>query len=218
MRRRIKTKRKSAFMGKKLAKAKEDFRFKISLVFLIAMISASAYLFLFSLSMRGENLEGNPVAVKKLATTNPVRAGIKSSNEVYTLDDSALDFKLIIPPGFGQWIYRVGFVRSLVDYTLSNQFLKVYVSTKNTGNPTSFDECYREILAIRRFSVEEWKDLEKSCKKGNSFLCNEAGVKLGEKDKWVWAYTKSESCSQDEQEEKDGCTYVQRIVESFQLK
>lgn len=215
MKRRIKTNRKNIFLREKSAKAKEDFRFKISLVFLIAMISASAYLFLFSLSMKNRDFGGSSVAVEKSAMTNFARASIKSSNKVYTLDDPALDFRLTIPPGFGQWIYRVGFAKSLVNDALSNQFLKVYVSTKNTGNSTSFDECYREILAIRRFSIDEWKNLQKSCEKRNDFLCDEAGTKLGEKDKWVWAYTKSENCFQ---EEKDGCAHIQEIVGSFQLK
>ncbi|MDD5489808.1 MAG: hypothetical protein PHP25_03975 [Candidatus Moranbacteria bacterium] len=215
MPRRIKTKNSAKISSDKKfpAKAAKDLRFNVSLVFLIAALSASAYILLFSLTGNGKAFMNNPSVVKKAATADPANTTSQGGNQLP--NDPALDFKLTIPANFGQWIYRVGSVKGITDDTLTDQFLKIYVDTKPAGNSTSFDDRFKDILTIRKFTAAEWKELEKGCNKGNSLLCDGAGTKINEKDGSVWAYTKSESCSK---EMKASCAYIQKIIESFQFK
>lgn len=193
--------------------AKQDLRFNVSLVFLIAMLSISAYLFLFSLTENGKAFRDKPDQAPKVATASP--AGAVSPGKNQLLDDAALDFELTIPSQFGRWIYRVGSVQGLADDTLTNQFVKIYVAAKPAGNSASFDENYKDILTLRKFSTDEWDKLEKGCGKGNLIFCEGSGTKIDEKDGSVWAYTKGESCSK---ETKASCALIEKIIGSFQFK
>lgn len=199
------------------AKVKQDFRFNISLIFLIAMLSVSAYLLLFSLTQNGKadlGFEKATVLESETKKVNSLKTVAMKKNQL--IDDSSLDFKLEVPSRLGQWIYRIGYVKGLTDDSLVNQFLKIYIVQQSTANSTSFDNRFKDFLTIRKFSVEEWKELEKGCDKGNLFFCEGAGTKINEKDGLVWAYTKAESCSSNEM--KAICANIEGIIESFQFK
>lgn len=221
MPRRIKTKKgtagakanpgKRAFL--KGANAKTDLRFNVSLVFLIAMLLISAYLLLFSLTEDGKVFGNTPDQASNIVTADPANAISPGKNRL--LNDPALDFKLVIPSQFGQWVYRVGYVKGLTDDSLTNQFVKIYVAQRSAGSSASFDDCYKDVLTIRKFSTGEWKELEKGCSKGNGLYCEGAGTKIDEKDGSVWAYTKSESCSK---ETKVSCANIEKIIGSFEFK
>lgn len=194
---------------------KPDLRFNISLVFLIAMLSISAYLLLFSLTENGKAFRDKVDQTSKIASANPVAENVPFEKNT-ALDDPALDFKLAIPFQTGQWMYRIGFVKGLTDDSLTNQFVKIYAPAKATADKSaSFDENFKELLAIRKFSTEEWEDLEKGCGKGNILYCEGAGTKIDEKDGSVWAYTKQENCPG---EIKTSCANVEKIIGSFHLK
>lgn len=221
MARRIKTKSGSSGaksgLNKKFfptrAKTKTDLRFNVSLVFLIAMLSISAYLLLFSLTENGNAFRSTSNFAQKTAAVRSPNAVSSGKNQL--LDDSALDFKLTVPSRLGQWMYRIGNVKGLTDDSLSNQFVKIYIAQKPVNSSTSFDDCYRDVLTIRKFSLEEWNEIEKGCNKGNLIYCEGAGTKIDEKDGSVWAYTKAENCSG---ETKTDCAYIEKIVGSFRFK
>ncbi|OGI26615.1 MAG: hypothetical protein A2359_03720 [Candidatus Moranbacteria bacterium RIFOXYB1_FULL_43_19] len=221
MARRIKTKNRSVstktIFSKQFPaqgiKARKDLRFNISLVFLIAMLSISVYLLLFSMTENGKAFRDSSSLSPKTATVSPVKA--VSPGEKKLLDDSALDFKLSVPSQLGQWMYRIGNVKGLTDDSLSNQFVKIYVAQRTAGSSTSFDDCYKDVLTLRKFSAEEWDEIEKGCSKGNLLYCEEAGTKINEKDGSVWAYTKSDNCSK---ETKANCASIEKIIGSFEFK
>ena len=197
-------------------KTRTDIRLNVSMVFLIAILSISAYFLLFSIIQNGKASFGfgNVSApVSKIAAGNS--SGAVSLGKNQFLNDPALDFKLAIPSQFGQWMYRVGDVKGLTDDSLTNQFVKIYTAVKPTGSSTSFDECFKDVLTIRKFSTAEWKELEKGCGKGNLLFCEGAGTKINEKDGSVWAYTKSGDCSK---ETKGNCTYIEKVIGSFEFK
>jgi len=224
MPRRIKTKKErasaKAVLGKRVfAKAenpKSNLRFNVSLVFLIATLSISVYLLLFTLTQNGKANLGfgnSAVSVLKAGPANSFKAVSSGKNQF--LNDSVLDFKLAIPSQLGQWMYRVGYVKGLTDDSLTNQFAKIYIVQKPAGSSASFDDCYKDVLTIRKFSMGEWKELEKGCNKGNQIFCDGAGTKMDEKDGSVWAYINGGSCSG---ETKADCANIEKIIKSFQFK
>ncbi|HBB37229.1 MAG: hypothetical protein UX02_C0005G0013 [Candidatus Moranbacteria bacterium GW2011_GWC1_45_18] len=212
-------KSKKIVSGKKFQatgkKTEQDLRFNISLVYLIAMISISTYLLLFSLTNTGEAFMSSSGQISKNATVKVGPTSVNYSENNKFLNDPALEFNLAIPAQFGQWIYRVGSVKGLTDDTLANPFVKIYVDAKPSGKSASFDDRYKDVLTIRKYSSDEWDELEKGCGKGNLIYCEGAGTKINEKDGSVWAYTKSDDCSK---ETKASCDLVEKIVGSFQLK
>ncbi len=185
-------------------------RFNVSLVFLIAMLSISAYLLLFSLAGSGKAFPNVPEKTPTVAKNIP-----RVQNKDQVLNDSSLDFKLTIPFQSGQWMYRIGYVKGLTDDSLDNQFVKIYLTSDSSRNTTNFEECFKGILTIRKFSSAEWKELEKGCEKGNLVYCEGMGSKINEKDGSVWAYIKGENCSN---EMKSKCALIEKIIESFQFK
>jgi hypothetical protein len=221
MARRIKTKKRAAdeknILNKQFltkgAKARKDLRFNISLVFLIAMLSISAFLLLFSLTENGKAFRDAPSLTQKTAAVSSVNSVSSGKNRL--LNDPGLDFRLTVPPQLSQWIYRIGNVKGLTDDSLSNQFMKIYAATKSAGSSTSFDDCFKDVLTIRKFSAEEWEDIEKGCDKGNLIYCEGAGTKINEKDGSVWAYIKSEGCSK---KTEASCAYIEKIIGSFEFK
>lgn len=105
-------------------------------------------------------------------------------------------------------------MKSLTDDALSNQYVKIYVPSGQTAQSNSLDDKYQEMLAIRKFSDGEWKEMEKGCAKGNQFYCEDAGTKIADMDGSVWAYTAAKNCPR-ELEQK--CKSVEGIIKSFQL-
>jgi hypothetical protein len=217
MPRRTKTKSFRLANGKSpVKKIKTDLRFNISLVFLMAMLMVSAYLLLFALD--GNSVLnfgfGNPTSLAQKGKTNVSSKAISLGGS-QNLEDPSLDFKLTVPSRLGQWMYRTGYVKGLTDDTLSDQFVKIYIAQKPVGNSASFDECFKDVLTIRKFSDAEWKELEKGCQKKNQIYCEGMGEKISEKNGSVWAYTESEGCSGGA---KTNCANIEKMIGSFQLK
>jgi len=189
---------------------RKDMRFKVSLVILIGMLTFSALLLLFSLN--------NSAAVNAEAgtiTTMPARisSGIKKSNS-QELNDSALDFKVTVPAELGGWFYKVGEVKSLTDDSLSDQYFRMFVPLPGVKS-NNFDEQNKDILTIRKFSSDEWTDVEKSCQKDKKGICDAAGKLIAQNDKWTYAYTKPVDCPKSISAK---CNLADKIIESFNLK
>lgn len=206
MPRRKKTQRKKKDFGKK------EIRFRISLVFLIAGLVFSLFLFLLT----AINIQNNQAAVGFVPPPS-AEVGMAGSNfsKTLVLKDSNLDFTLKIPPQLGEWLYKTGYVKSPVDETLSNQYVAIYVAQGAASATNNFDDLAKNILTIRQFSQKEWKKLESGCRKGNRFYCETAGAKAGEKDDEVFAYTKPGSCPRSIEAK---CALADKIIESFALK
>lgn len=195
---------------------KEELRFGISLVILIALLSVSAYLLIFALGSRQK--PAVPLSVDSSASRGAVLSGnakTKLAPGSLKLDDASLDFGLKIPAQFGEWLYKIGYVKSPTDETLSNQYVKIYVPSIRTVKSNSFEDKYQEILTIRKFSDGEWQELEKGCTKGNQFYCEETGTKITDMDGSVWAYTVAKNCPR---ELEPKCKSVETVAKSFQLK
>lgn len=187
-------------------------RFKISLVFLIAGLVFSLFLFLLT----AINVQSNRAAVSPVPIS-PTGSGVADSNfsGSSTLNDSGLSFSLKIPVQFGEWMYKTGYVKSPVDDALSNQYVTIYITQSAASATNNFDELTEDILTIRQFSREEWEKLEKGCEKGNQFYCETAGVEIGEKNGKVFAYTKPGNCPKNIEAK---CQLVDQIIKSFTLK
>ncbi|MCX6767078.1 MAG: hypothetical protein NT170_04895 [Candidatus Moranbacteria bacterium] len=189
---------------------RKDMRFKVSLVILIGMLTFSALLLLLSLN--------NSSAMKAemgTTATPPLRnvSGIqKSSSQM--LNDSALDFKLTVPAELGQWVYKIGEVKSLTDDSLSDQYFRMFVPLSGVKS-NNFDEQNKDILTIRKFSADEWSAVEKSCRKNKSDICDAAGTLIVKSDKEVYTYTKPVDCPKSIEAK---CNLTDKIIESFNLK
>jgi hypothetical protein len=194
---------------------RKDMRFNISLVILIGMLTFSATLLLFSLN-------NSSLAKAGASSTLPVKylSGVKKSSD-QMLNDSALDFKLTVPIELGQWFYKIGEVKSLTDDSLSNQYFRMFIPLSGAGAKSkNFDEQNRNILTIRKFSSDEWSDIEKNCQKNKKDICDAAGKLIVKNidsngDEWVYAYVKSEDCPKNIEAK---CNLADKIMESFNLK
>jgi len=137
------------------------------------------------------------------------------------LDDSSLDFKITVPVQLGTWLYKIGEVKSPVDDTPSNQYLRIYVQLSGAKS-NNFDQQNKEILTIRKFSADEWKAIEKACQKGKEdvcsaggmFLANETDPESGDLNN-VYAFSKPVDCPQSLEAK---CSLADKIIQSFQLK
>ena len=189
---------------------RKDMRFKVSIVILIGMLTFSAMLLLLSLNK-------SSVVNAEIGTTTapPLRhvSGIqKSSSQM--LNDSALDFKLTVPAELGQWVYKIGEVKSLTNDLLSDQYFRMFVPLPGVKS-NNFDEQNKDILTIRKFSADEWSAVEKSCQKNKSDICDAAGTLIVKSDKEVYAYTKPVDCPKSIEAK---CNITDKIIESFNLK
>jgi len=193
------------------AKKRKNIRFEISLVILIGVLTFSAYLLLISLnwSSGAGSLQSPAVTNNRISS-----ADVKRLTD-YRLKDASIDFEARIPPQIGGWFYKIGYVKSPVDETLSNQYVTIYVSQGAASATNNFDDLAKNILTIRQFSQEEWEKLEKGCEKGNQFYCETAGARVGEKNDKVFAYTKPGSCPKSVEAK---CRLADRIIKSFTLK
>jgi hypothetical protein len=140
-------------------------------------------------------------------------SGVKKPNS-QMLDDSVLGFKLTIPAGFGSWLYKIGEVKSLTDDSLSDQYFRIFVPLAGTKS-NNFDQQNREVLTIRRFSSDEWSDIEKDCQKEKKDVCDAAGKLIAQNDEWVYAYTKPNDCPKNIVTK---CNLVDKIIGSFNLR
>jgi hypothetical protein len=189
---------------------RKDMRFKVSLVILIGMLTFSAMLLLFSLNMSSAvNAEDG----KTTASPAKPASEIKKSNS-QVLSDNALDFKLTIPAEFGEWFYKIGEVKSLTDESLSDQYLRIFIPLSGAKS-NNFDEQNKDILTIKKFSADEWSDIEKSCKKNNNDICDAAGKLIAQNDEWAYAAAKPTDCPKSIAAK---CGLSDKIIESFILK
>ena len=207
MDRRKKTKNKSILSGKKSAR-REDFRFSVSLIILSAMLLLAALLFLLALNFPLSSVsKRGPVASEKSSVVQGMP--LKASGRF--LEEDVLDYSLTMPFQLGDWMYKIGFVKSLTDDSLSNQYVKIYVPLNRATGSNNFEKKYQDILTIRKFTSGEWKELEKGCDKKNLVYCEEAGTKIAENDGSVYAYAKSGKCSS---EIATKCRFIDEIIKS----
>jgi hypothetical protein len=215
MPRRIKTKKNNAKKANRVESKfrHKDMRFSISLVILIGMLTFSALLLLFSLN---KSSVVNAEAYTKKTAPIENNSGLKKAGSKI-LSDSSLDFNVTIPSNIGEWLYKIGEVKSLTDDSLSNQYLRIFIPLPGEKS-NNFDQQNKDILTIRKFSADEWSDIEKNCQKENT--CDEVGKMIAKGadsngDKWVYAYTKPEDCPKSIEAK---CNFVDKIIESFNLK
>lgn len=212
MPRRKKTKRNIASKTPTAPKRRKDLRFSVSLVVLIAFLATASLLLLVSLiGQRKATAIGKYSSVSKISGN--------ASGKATVLDDADLDFKLKIPAGLGDWIYKTGAVKSLVDDTLSDQYLKIYVSYPAAKNSQNFDDREKDVLTVVKFEADEWAKLEAGCEKNKPDYCDAMGTKFSESsdsgDGFVYAYRKADECPKSLAKK---CDLADEIVKSFQLK
>jgi hypothetical protein len=216
-----KTKTKKAIVTKtktgpiKANHHQKDMRFKVSLVILIGMLTFSLMLLLFSLN--NASVSNANAQMSQILPVKNISAVKKANGQ--TLNDSALDFNLMVPAALGQWSYKTGEVVSLTDNSLSDQYLRIFVPLA-AAKSNNFDQQYKNILTIRKFSADEWTDIEKSCQKDKSGICDAAGKKIANRpdaigDGEVYAYTKPTDCQENILAK---CNLADKIIESFKLK
>jgi hypothetical protein len=190
---------------------KSETRFRISLIFLMAGLLLSAFILILTLI----SAQNNQTMAR---TFTPVNAGAKTSAKFSAnpiLEDPSLDFTLKIPTQLGQWLYKTGFVKSLVNETLSDRYVTIFIPRNAKTGTNNFDDLTQDILIVRQFVKEEWKKLETGCGKGNQIYCEAMGEKIGEKNDAVWAYTKAKTCPKDIEAK---CSLADKIAETFTLK
>lgn len=193
----------------------KDMRFSVSLVVLIGMLAFSAMLLLFSLNKSSVvNAETNTIAAAPTRQLSEIK---KPSSQ--TIDDSALDFKITVPPELGQWFYKTGEVKSLTDKSLSDQYFQIYVPVSGVKS-NNFDEQNKNILTIRKFSAGEWSSIEKGCQQNKKDICDAAGEQIAKTtdangDDWVYAAVKPADCPKSIEAK---CALADKIIQSFQMK
>lgn len=210
MARRKKTQKKAA-STKHHHKEEKNFRFSVSLIILTAVLEISLFILLLTLV--------NGQTMKESGSSSFSAASAKSEPPVSAnqdLDDADLGFKLVIPSRLGDWKYKIGYVKSLIDDTISDQYLRIYLSEEGAKKSHNFDETNKDLLTIRKFSSGEWAKLEKGCEKGDLVFCGAMGKKIDEKDGSAYAYIKGDGCLSDKPESK--CNLIDKIIGSFQLK
>lgn len=203
---------------------RKDMRFSISLVVLIGMLTFSLLLLLVSLD--------KPVAISartKMIQSIP-RLSLMSSPEtapesLTTFSGGGGDFQLSIPADWKGWVYRIGAVKSPIDDTLSDQYVKIYLPDPNSAQSASpnLDSRFKDIITVVNYSADEWKALDKKCSKGDSSVCGIMGTKLAgtqcadssESADCVYGYTKAADCSGALAAK---CNEVDKIMASFKLK
>ena len=192
-----------------------SFRFKVSLVFLIAALLAASLLLLLGAnrfpikSKAGQCAAGVALQTGTKIKNNPTASGTS------ILDDASLDFKITVPNQIGNWVFKTGYIKSPVEDSLSDQYVQIFLPVSGKDGSKNFEERYSNILTIKKFSSSEWKKLESGCQKDNSLYCDMAGSKIEEKGSSVYSYSGSKDCPQ---ELKSKCQLADKIVETFTLK
>ena len=193
---------------------KDNLRFGISLVVLTALLEAALFMFLLTLNSSAGFAAGSTKVFPAPSTAKVVQKKMTNSVE-QTLKDDNLGYEVTIPKEVGDWMYKTGYIKSVVDDALVDGYLQVYVPLPAKTEGNKFDSRYQNILTIMRFTEKEWNDISKGCEKSNLYYCDTQGKELGRKDGYVYSYTKPTTCPK---EISYGCSKTDQIVESFKLK
>jgi hypothetical protein len=192
---------------------RKDLRFSVSLVVLMAFLSFSVLLLLFSLingqSARAQN--------KKIYLQNVGRVVPKKNSSVTSsiLNDTNLDFQIAVPATWSGWIYKTGFVQSPADDSLSDQYLQIFLPNQRGKTSSNFDESQKKMITIIKFMQKEWQKLETGCAKENISYCEAMGKKITEKNGDVYAYIAEPECPKTFEAR---CREIDKMLESFRLK
>jgi hypothetical protein len=197
----------------KKTSGEKNFRFNLSLIILMAVLQASLFMLLLTLisvqTAQGENRSFSAAPMASSAK-KMIKPAISQK-----LTDSNIDFNLDIPSQLGEWLYKVGYVKSPVDDKLSDQYVRIYLPNGVKANSRNFEDMTVEFLTIRKFTTDEWKKLEKGCQDRNSLFCEAAGTKIAEKNGSVYAYIKISSCPSGMESK---CGLINKIIGGFSLK
>jgi len=195
------------------SKRPESKLFEVFLVIFIAILGISILLLSSSLvSLSSWTPEMGATVSPKISKA---LKNVSDKKDSQIMKDPILDFELTVPPGIGDWFYKTGYIKSLVDDALSDQYAQIFVSLKKAVGSNNFEDQNKNILTIKKFTTGEWKKLEKGCQNDNFLYCDAAGTKIGENDDFVYAYTKAEGCPKDIEAQ---CRLVDKLIESFNLK
>jgi len=192
---------------------RKDLRFSVSLIVLMAFLSFSVMLLLFSLISgqlaRAEN--------KKVYPQNISRVIPKKNSPVVSniLNDANLDFQIAIPVIWSGWIYKTGFVRSPVDDSISDQYLQIFLPNQGGKASSNFDDRQTKMMTIMKFTGKEWQKLDTGCSKGNTSYCEAMGKKITENNGDVYTYIAESTCPKIFEAR---CGEIGKILGSFQLK
>ncbi|MFA5871609.1 MAG: hypothetical protein WC858_02695 [Parcubacteria group bacterium] len=193
---------------------KDNLRFGVSLIVLTALLEAALFMFLLVLNNSTDIAASKANAYQAPIQTGAVQKKIASSAEK-TVKDDGLDYEVTIPKEIGDWMYKTGYVKSLVDDTLSDEYLQIYMPLPAKSGGNKFEGRYQNILTIMRFTEEEWDDIDKGCAKSDLYYCDTQGKELDRKDGYVYSYTAPADCPK---EISYGCGKTDQIVGSFKLK
>ena len=226
--RRTKTKKtiikKTNPVGLKLSR--KEMRFSVSLVILIGMLTFSLFLLLFSLN-KSVAINANTQTSFSVPKTNSNIAQKTTAAKSYIFTEGgAENFQLTIPITWKDWVYNTGEVKSPIDDSLSDGYIKISLPNtihENAGaNSPNLNSRYTDIMTIMNFSADEWKTMEKKCNKGDNNICDAMGKKLADSQRpsigagnsdSVYSYTIQPNCGSFEAR----CNEVDKIMESFKM-
>lgn len=194
-------------------KRPENKLFEFFLVIFVLILGTSILLLLFSFSSLKGWSSVNGASVIPGENHIPGKALPQKSDQ--TMKDPEIDFELTVPSDIGEWFYKIGYIKSPVDDSLSDQYAQIFVALKKDSASNNFEDKNKNILTIMKFSASEWKKLEKGCQADNKIYCETAGEKIAEKDDFVYAYTKMKNCPKDIEAR---CRLADKMIESFNLK
>lgn len=207
------------------APAKGNMRFSVSLVILIGMLSFSVLLLLFSMT--------KPVGQEAATKTSAVMQRSNVSNapkavppQPYVFQSGGEDFRLSFPTDWKGWVFRTGEVKSLIDDSLSDSYVRISlpqsVADNVDANSPNLDSRYGDMITVFTYSADEWKAMEKKCNRGNAEVCDRIGTKLadtvcpgfaGDTD-CVYSFTKEPNCPASFTAQ---CGEVDKIMQSFKI-
>gem|GEM_PF-1046269 len=205
---------------------RKDMRFSASLVILTGMLVFSMLLLLISLNgLYGADSKAvlNGASSGSSGGETIPRAQAASSGS-YTFQSGGVKFQLSIPVAWKDWAYRTGQVKSPVDDSLSDSYVKIFLPSSPSGKEAgpNLDSRYTDMATILTFSAGEWKKLDKNCQKSDSESCDAMGTKLAdaacpdeENADCVFSYKKQPDCPGPLEAR---CREVDGIMKSFQLK
>jgi hypothetical protein len=193
---------------------KENLRFGISLIVLTALLEAALFMFLLVLNSSTGVAQGQ---IKTNAMSNQIALGQKKtvSPTSRILQDENLDFEITVPKEFGDWVYKTGSIKSLIDDKLADEYLQIYVPLSANSDSNKFEGRYQNILTVMRFTEDEWDEISQGCEKSNLYYCDAKGTELGRKEQYVYSYTEPINCPK---EVEFRCGKANRITESFKIK
>lgn len=207
----------------RLKLGRKEMRFSVSLVVLIGLLTFSVLLLLFSLNKSAAvgAKTMTSFSVPRISRSIPLK---KTSANLTTFQGGGEDFQLAFPASWKGWVYRTGEVKSPVDDTLSDQYVKIYLPDSNPKEATNpdLDSRYTDMITVVTYSADEWKAMAKKCNKGDSSVCDEMGTKLADttcpgfadNTDCVYSYTKQPNCPGSL---TTRCDEVDTIMANFKL-